>query len=101
MEDTLNGLLGEEAGDLVGAERYERTADRDAYRAGHCERKLTTTSGGVTIGSCVETSAYTGFLRECRRRIGADSAVERLNRQIRRRIRVVGTFPDGGAPSCW
>ena len=49
VEDTLNGLLEEEAGDLVGAERYERTADREAYRAGHYERKLTTTSGEVTV----------------------------------------------------
>lgn len=49
VEDTLNGLLEEEAGDLVGAERYERTAEREAYRAGHYERKLTTTSGEVTI----------------------------------------------------
>ena len=49
VEDTLNGLLEEEAGDLVGAERYERTADREAYRAGHYERKLATTSGEVTI----------------------------------------------------
>ena len=49
VEDTLNGLLEEEAGDLVGAERHERTADREAYRAGHYERKLTTTSGEVTI----------------------------------------------------
>ncbi|MCF2620675.1 IS256 family transposase [Collinsella tanakaei] len=49
VEDTLNGLLGEEAGDLVGAERHERTADREAYRAGHYERKLATTSGEVTI----------------------------------------------------
>ena len=49
VEDTLNGLLEEEAGDLVGAERYERAADREAYRAGHYERKLATTSGEVTI----------------------------------------------------
>ena len=49
VEDTLNGLLEEEAGDLVGAERYERTADREAHRAGHYERKLATTSGEVTI----------------------------------------------------
>ena len=49
VEDTLNGLLEEEAGDLVGAERHERTADREAYRAGHYERKLATTSGEVTI----------------------------------------------------
>ena len=49
VEDTLNGLLEEEAGDLVGAERYERTAEREAYRAGHYERGLTTTSGQVTL----------------------------------------------------
>ena len=35
VEDTLNGLLEAEADDLVGAERYERTAEREAYRAGH------------------------------------------------------------------
>ena len=49
VEEMLNGLLDEEADDLVGAERYERTADREAYRAGHYERRLTTTSGEVTI----------------------------------------------------
>ena len=49
VEDTLNGLLEGEAGNLVGAERYERTAESEAYRAGHYERKLTTTSGEVTI----------------------------------------------------
>lgn len=49
VEDTLNGLLEEEAGDLVGAERYERTAGREAYRAGHYDRNLTTSSGEVTI----------------------------------------------------
>lgn len=49
VEDTLNGLLEEEADDLVGAERYERTADREAYRAGHYDRKLVTTSGEVTV----------------------------------------------------
>lgn len=49
VEDTLNALLEEEADDLVKAERYERTADREAYRAGHYERGLTTTSGQVTL----------------------------------------------------
>ena len=49
VEDTLNGLLEEEADDLVGAERYERTAGREAYRAGHYDRKLVTTSGEVTV----------------------------------------------------
>jgi transposase-like protein len=49
VEDTLNGLLEEEADDLVGAERYERTAEREAYRVGHYDRKLVTTSGEVTV----------------------------------------------------
>ena len=31
------------------AERHERPAEREAYRAGHCERKLATTSGEVAI----------------------------------------------------
>lgn len=33
VEDTLNALLEEEADDLIGADRYERTAGREAYRA--------------------------------------------------------------------
>ena len=49
VEEMLNGILDEEAGDLVGAERYERTAEMEAYRAGHYERKLATTSGEGTI----------------------------------------------------
>lgn len=49
VEDTLNALLEEEADDLVKADRYERTAEREAYRAGHYERGLTTTSGRVTL----------------------------------------------------
>lgn len=53
VEDTLNGLLEEEADDLVGAERYERTAEREAYRAGHYDRSLATSSGEVTIHTCV------------------------------------------------
>lgn len=34
VEDTLNGLLEEETGDLVGAERYERTAGGGATAPG-------------------------------------------------------------------
>ena len=49
VEDTINALLEEEADDLVKAGRYERTADREAYRAGHYERDLTTTSGQVAL----------------------------------------------------
>lgn len=70
VEDTLNGLLEEEAGDLVGAERYERTADREAYRAGHYERKLTTTSGEVTVRMprLKGMRFTTAIIERCRRR---------------------------------
>ena len=44
---------------------------------------------------CAETLAYTRFPREHWRRIRTDNAIERLNRKIRRRTRVVGAFPDG------
>ena len=49
VEDTLNGLLEAEADELVGAECCERTAGREAHRAGHYDRGLTTSSGEVTI----------------------------------------------------
>lgn len=49
VQDTLNALLEQEADEMVGAERYERTADREAYRSGHYKRKLTTTSGQIEL----------------------------------------------------
>ena len=42
-----------------------------------------------------ETLAYTRFPMEHWRRIRTNNSIERLNREIRRRTRVVGTFPDG------
>lgn len=49
IQDTLNALLEQEADEMVGAERYERTADREAYRSGHYKRKLVTTSGQIEL----------------------------------------------------
>lgn len=37
------------------------------------------------------------YPREHRRRIRANNMIERLNREIRRRTRVVGGFPDGNS----
>ena len=151
VEDTLNDLLEEETGDLVGAERYERTAGREVYRAGDYELSLTTSSGEAIqlisklkgmwfamaiieryrrrktsveeamIGTCLagvstrriddgseimwgwsvsaaasaKTPTHTRFPREHWRRIRANNAIERLNREIRRRTCTVGTLPDG------
>ena len=46
---------------------------------------------------CSETGAHSDhfLLHINRRRIRTNNAIERLNREIRRRTRVVGTFPDG------
>ena len=45
--------------------------------------------------SIEETLSYMNFPREHWRRIRSNNAIERLNREIRRRTRVVGAFPDG------
>jgi len=42
-----------------------------------------------------QTLAYYHFPREHRRRIRTNNALERIIREIRRRTRVVGAFPDG------
>ena len=44
-----------------------------------------------------ETLAYMKFPSEHWRRIRTNNGIERINREIRRRARVVGTFPDGNS----
>ena len=45
--------------------------------------------------SVLETLPHMDFPSEHWTRIRSNNAIERLNREIRRRTRVVGTFPDG------
>jgi putative transposase len=49
VEETLNELLDKEADELTSAGKYERTQSRKGYRSGHYSRKLTTTSGEVSL----------------------------------------------------
>lgn len=49
VEETLNTLLDKEADELLNAEKYERSSERQGYRSGHYQRNLTTTSGDVTL----------------------------------------------------
>ena len=44
-----------------------------------------------------ETLTYCDFPSEHRTRIRTNNVIERLNREIRRRTRVLGTFPDGSS----
>lgn len=70
IEETLNALLDEEADEMVGAERYERTAAREAYRSGHYKRKLVTTSGEVVLdvpklrGTTFQTAVIERYRRQ-------------------------------------
>jgi transposase-like protein len=49
VEETLNEMLEQEAEQLVGAERYERTEGRKDTRAGHYNRGLETKAGKVQL----------------------------------------------------
>jgi transposase-like protein len=75
VEETLNGLLEQEAKDLTNAAKYERTESREGYRAGHYDRNLTTTSGDVTlkIPKLKGVSFETAIIERYRRR---ESSVE-------------------------
>ena len=111
VEETLDALLDEEASELVGAERYERTAGRDAYNSGRYARRLVTgvreddpsvpklcgAAARTVRDGFAETLADTEFPSEHWRQIRTNNGIERINREIRRRTSVVGTFPDGNS----
>ena len=69
VQETLNALLDEEADEVVGAERYERTAAREAYRSGRYKRRLVTTSSEVALdvpklrGATFQTAAIERYRR--------------------------------------
>ena len=80
---------------------FFRADDGDAMRqkAREVITKLTTMrlhKAVETVQNGIEeTLAYTAFPSEHWRRIRTNNPLERLNREIRRRTRVVGAFPDG------
>ena len=59
-------------------------------------KKLTKAAKVVEEGVC-ETLSYMAYPREHWTRIRTNNALERLMREIRRRTRVVGAFPDGNS----
>jgi transposase-like protein len=75
--------------------------DREAAlaKAGQVVAKLQAMRLGkaaaIVEAGVAETLAYMSFPREHGPRIRTNNPLERLNREIKRRTRVVGTFPDG------
>lgn len=45
----MNALLDKEADELVNAQKYERSSDRQGYRSGHYRRNFQTTAGEVEL----------------------------------------------------
>ena len=105
VEETLNAMLDAEADRLVNAVRYARDEDRQGYRVCHYDRSFTTAAGEVNLrmpkaaktveAGFEETLTFMSFLSQHWLRIRTSNALERLNREIKRRTKVVGTFPDG------
>lgn len=59
--------------------------------------KLCRAAAGTMRERVAETLTYTEFPLEHWRRIRTNNGIERIDREIRRRTRVVGTFPDGNS----
>lgn len=77
--------------------------DKDAARqkTGEVVKKLRALrlekAAGVLENGCEETLSYYNFPSTHWRHLRTNNPLERLNREIRRRTRVVGSFPDGHA----
>ena len=54
-------------------------------------------AAGIVATGVAETLSYMAFPREHWTRIRTNNVLERMMREIRRRTRVVGNFPDGQA----
>ena len=49
IEETLNAMLDKEADNLLQADKYERSDERQGYRSGHYSRNFQTTAGEVEL----------------------------------------------------
>ena len=88
----LKAIHAMESREASGAKALEVADELDSMRLKEAAK--------VVRDGYAETLTYTRFPREHWRRIRTNNAIERLNREIRRRTRVVGRSPTGRAPSC-
>ena len=75
-------------------DRVEAMAKAESVAAKLKKMKLATAATTVRDGY-LETLSYYSFPEEHWRRIRTNNGLERIMREIRRRTRVVGSFPDG------
>ena len=92
VEKTLNAMLDAEADRLCQAQRYERT---ERVVAKLKEMKLADAAALVVTGIEETLYYYYAFPREHWRSLRTNNPLERLLREVRRRTRAVGAFPDG------
>ena len=83
----LKAIHAMESREASEAKALEVAEELEGSRLGEAAR--------VVRDGYAETLTYARFPREHWRRVRTNNAIERLNREIRRRTRVVGTFPDG------
>ena len=83
----LKAVQAQEDREAALAKAAQVVAKLEAMRLGQ--------AAAVVRAGVVETLAYMSFPREHWTRLRTNNPLERLNLEIRRRTRVVGTFPDG------
>lgn len=80
----------------IHAQESKRAAQEKAKQVAKTLLEMKLKEAAAKIESSIhETLSYTEFPFEHWTRIRTNNVIERLNREIRRRTRVVGTFPDG------
>ncbi len=81
----------------IHAQESREACARKAEEAEELESMRLGAAARTVRDGFAETLAYTEFPPEHWRRIRTNNGIERINREIRRRTRVVGTFPDGNS----
>ena len=80
---------------LAKVPKSKRSQVAATLKAIHAMESREASAAKVVRDGYAETLTYCEMPREHWWRIRTNNAIERLNREIRRRTRVVGTFPDG------
>ena len=87
--DALKAIFSMESRDMALEKAESVAKDMEARKLREAAKCLREGIGETT------TYLLDDYPREHRRRIRTNNMIERLNREIRRRTRVVGSFPDG------